>query len=345
MSLILNSRVVNASAAARSQYEQRELLRQVAYAGGRSLAANHGLQVNALPDLDQRAWLDLDNQTVQLIGQESDPLFNDVMALSRSVSIGKLVAAYKRIGAMDVGDTSLTGQTTKLMGDMATDYDGIVIPIHQKTFGKQWRELEGLRSIGADDVADLQAASVREVVRLMTVNMIDGNPLINYQGANSYGIKNNPNTLAVTLTQDMTSPAATYAQLQAQFATFVRAIRGADNRVTAPITVYVSAEIETNLTRTSGATTMDRSFYTALLADTPGVAAIKTSWLLTGNQMIGVVLNSAYIQPITGMAINTTPIPRQVPFADYHWMTWSASGLLIKADQAGRAGVAYGASA
>ncbi len=345
MSLILNSRVVNASAAARSQYEQRELLRQVAYSGGRSLALNHGLQVNALPDLDEKAWLDLDNQTVQLIGQESDPLFNDVMALSRSVSIGKLVAAYKRIGAMDVGDTSLTGQTTKLMGDLATDYDGIVIPIHQKSFGKQWRELEGQRSIGSDDVADLQAASVREVIRLMTVNMIDGNPLINYQGANSYGIKNNPNTLAVTLTQDMTSPAATYAQLQAQFATFVRALRGPDNRVTAPITVYISSEIETNLTRTSGATTMDRSFYTALLADTPGVAAIKTSWLLTGNQMIGAVLNSAYIQPITGMAINTTPIPRQVPFADYHWMTWSASGLLIKADQAGRAGVAYGASA
>lgn len=345
MSLILNSRVVNASAAARSQYEQRELLRQVAYSGGRSLALNHGLQVNALPDLDEKAWLDLDNQTVQLIGQESDPLFNDVMALSRSVSIGKLVAAYKRIGAMDVGDTSLTGQTTKLMGDLATDYDGIVIPIHQKSFGKQWRELEGQRSIGSDDIADLQAASVREVIRLMTVNMIDGNPLINYQGANSYGIKNNPNTLAVTLTQDMTSPAATYAQLQAQFATFVRALRGPDNRVTAPITVYISSEIETNLTRTSGATTMDRSFYTALLADTPGVAAIKTSWLLTGNQMIGAVLNSAYIQPITGMAINTTPIPRQVPFADYHWMTWSASGLLIKADQAGRAGVAYGASA
>lgn len=345
MSLILNSRVVNASAAARSQYEQRELLRQVAYSGGRSLALNHGLQVNALPDLDEKAWLDLDNQTVQLIGQESDPLFNDVMALSRSVSIGTLVAAYKRIGAMDVGDSSLTGQTTKLMGDMATDYDGIVIPIHQKTFGKQWRELEGQRSIGSDDVADLQAGSVREVIRLMTVNMIDGNPTLNYQGANSYGIKNNPNTLAVTLTQDMTSPAATYAQLQAQFATFVRALRGPDNRVTAPITVYISSEIETNLTRTSGATTMDRSFYTALLADTPGVAAIKTSWLLTGNQMIGAVLNSAYIQPITGMAINTTPIPRQVPFADYHWMTWSASGLLIKADQAGRAGVAYGASA
>lgn len=345
MSLILNSRVVNASAAARSQYEQRELLRQVAYSGGRSLALNHGLQVNALPDLDEKAWLDLDNQTVQLIGQESDPLFNDVMALSRSVSIGKLVAAYKRIGAMDVGDTSLTGQTTKLMGDLATDYDGIVIPIHQKSFGKQWRELEGQRSIGSDDVADLQAASVREVIRLMTVNMIDGNPLINYQGANSYGIKNNPNTLAVTLTQDMTSPAATYAQLQAQAATFVRAIRGSDNRVTAPVDMYISPEIETNLTRTSGATTMDRSFYTALLQDLPGVRSIKTSYLLTGNQMIALVLNSAYIQPITGMAINTTPIPRQVPFADYHWMTWSASGLLIKADQAGRAGVAYGASA
>jgi hypothetical protein len=345
MSLILNAQVVARGDAARAQYEQREQMRRIGFHWNQSLARNAGLAVNALPDLSPRAWLDLDTQLVQLIGQETDVMFTDIYALSRSVSIGKLVAAYQRIGTMDPGSTTLSGQGTKLMGQVATDYDGIVIPIHEKTFGVQWRELEGKRSIGADDIAENQAAATREVMRLMAVNMVDGNPLINYQGANAYGIKTNPNTKAVVLTQDMTSAAATYAQLQAQFNTFVQALRGPTNRATAPITVYISAEIEANLSRTSGATTMDRSFYNALLADTPGVTAIKTSSLLTGNQMVAVVLSKAYIEPVTGMAINTVPVPRQVPFADYHWMTWSASGLLIKSDQAGRSGVAYGASA
>lgn len=345
MSLILNAAVCGRSQAAQAQYEAREDLRSVGYNMNRGLAQMAGLQVNALPDLAPRAWLDLDTQTVQLIGQEADVMFTDIMALSRSINIGKLVAAYRRIGAMDQGSTTISGQGTKLMGDVSADYDGVLIPIHEKTFGKKWRELEGLRTIGAEDIADAQAASVREVMRLMTVNLVDGNPLLNYQGAQSYGIKNNPNTIAVTLTQDMTSAAATYIQLQSQMVRFLQAVRGGTNRVTAPVTIYISPEIETNLLRTVDATTLSRSFYRAILEDTPGIAAIKTSQLLVGNQMVGVVLNKAYIEPLTGMAINTTPIPRNVPFADYHWMTWSASGLLIKADQAGRAGVAYGASA
>lgn len=342
MSFVLNKRTIAASMAANAQMEQRELLRRTGHNMNRHYSTIVG---NALPDLDQRAWLDLDTRTVQLIGQSADVLFTDLMALSRSVNIGKLVAAYKRIGAMDQGETSLTGQTTHLMGDLGTDFDGIVIPVHSKAFGKQWRELEGLRSIGADDIAENQAAATREVMRLMTVNFVDGNPNINYQGANSYGIKTNPNTLGVTLTVDMTSAAATYVQLQQQVVAFLQAIRGGANRVSAPVTMYISTEIETNLLRATGGTTQDRTFIAAILADTPGLKEIKVSDSLVGNQMIGAVLSSQYIEPVTGMAITTTPIPRNAPFADYQWMSWSASGLLIKADQAGRAGVAYGASA
>lgn len=343
MSLVLNKAALARSTAAQAQAVHISELRQVAMNMNRHL---QGMTANALPDLSPRAWLDLDTQTVQLISQEADPLFADLMPLSRSVNIGKLVAAYRRLGTIDTGETSLTGQIQKLMGDAVADYDGVVIPVHTKGFGKQWRELEGLREIGADDIAELQAASVREVHRLMTVNFVDGNPNINYQGAGSYGIKTNPNTLAIALTVNLASPTATYAEIQGQIVRILNTVRGGNNRITAPITLYVSPEIELNMQRTSGAgTTQDRTFLAALLADTAGLAGVKTSWTLTGNQVFAIVLNSAYIQPVTGMAVTTTPIPRNVPFADYHWLTWSASGLLIKADQAGRSGVAYGASA
>lgn len=341
MSFVLNNAAVARSDLAAAQVAQRELLRRTAF----NVNRHHSQMVgNALPDLDPRAWLDLDSRTVQLLNQAIDPLFTDLMQLSRSVNIGKLVAAYKRVGAMDQGETSLTGQTTHLMGELSSDYDGIVIPIHSKGFGKQWRELEGQRSIGADDIAENQAAAVREVMRLMIVNFVDGSPTINYQGANSYGIKTNPNTIAITLTVDLTSPTATYAQIQPQIVAVVQAIRGGTNRVTGRVKLYVSAEIETNLLRSTGGTTQDRTFLAALLADTPGLEGIVSSDSLNGNQLIGLVRSSQFIEPVTGMAVTTTPIPRNAPFADYQWLSWSASGLLVKADQGGRAGVVYGAS-
>lgn len=341
MSLILRQSVVAANAAAARQWDEVRRLRATFNRTEQHLRRLGA--INADTTLGPRFWLDLDRSTVELIGQEADPLFTDLMALSRSVNIGKLVAAYRRLGPLDAGETSLNGQLPKLMGQTAADYDGIPIPVHSKAFGRQWREVEGQRSMGYDDLADDQQAAVREVIRLMTVNMMDGNPNVEYQGFQSYGIKNNPNTLAVELLADFTDPNATYAELQSAFVAFVMAVRGGDNRVTAPGTAYVSPEIEQNLQRASGATTMDRTFMVAL-GETAGVESIKTSYLLTGNEMLYVVRNRAYIQPVTGMAITTTPIPRLQPFADHQFVTWSASGLQIRSDQEGRSGVAYGTS-
>lgn len=340
MSLIFN-KALERSDAGQAQIAAVNRDRSACYTLNRNLARMAGLEANAVADLSPRAWLDLDTQTVQLIGQEADVLFTDLNALSRPIGIGKLVAAYRRLGAMDQGETSLTGQITKLMGQVTPDYDGVAVPVHTKSFGLNWRELEGLRSIGADDVAENQAAAVREVTRLMTVNFMDGNPNINYQGVGAYGIRNNPNTLAVALAGDLTDDTLTYPQLQAIFTAFIYSVRGGTNRITAPVTVYISPEIEQNLQRTGGSSVEDRTFFNALLT-TAGVAGIKTSYLLEGNEVLGIVLNRAYIQPVTAMPITTTPIPRNQPFADYQWITWSASGLQIKTDQDGRTGVVLG---
>lgn len=329
------------------QVNERDALRRVHNATERHLAAlqrDAGIAVNAIGEIGPRAWLDLDTQTVQLIDQEADVIFQDLMPLARSVSIGKFVAAYRRLGAMDAGNSSLSGQLSHLLGNTGYDYDGIVVPVHAKSFGRQWREVEATRSIGMDELADDQAAATREVLRLMTVNMMDGNANLNYQGVGSYGIRNNPNTLAITLLVDLTASATTFAQADGEFNRVIQQVRGGSNRVTAPVTVYISPEIEANWSRRSGATTQDRTWLAAL-AETPGVAAIKTSQELSGNEMVGLVLNSAYVQPVVGQAVGTTPIPRTRPFEDFHFMTWGASGLLIKADQGGRSGAFYATGA
>lgn len=335
------------SEAGRAQVQERDMLRRVHNASETQLAAlmgTAGMAVNAVTQIGPQPWLDLDQQVVQLIGQEADVIFQDLMPLAKSVSIGKFATAYRRLGAMDAGNSSLSGQLTHLLGNTGYDYDGIVVPVHAKAFGRQWREVEAQRSIGMDGLADDQAASAREVLRLMTVNMMDGNAGLNYQGFQSYGIRNNPNTLAITLLRNFTDAAVTFEQTDAEFNRVVQQVRGGSNRVTAPVTIYISPEIEANWSRRSGATTNDRTWL-SVMAETPGVAAIKTSQELVGNEVVGLVLNSAYVQPVVGQAVGTTPIPRTKPFEDFHFMTWGASGLLIKADQGGRAGAFYATSA
>lgn len=344
MSLILNQRVVTASESAGRQWAEIRQSREIARRMHANAMRVAGLTGNAAGDLAPRFWLDMDTATVELIGQEADPLFTDLQALSRSVSIGKLVAAFRKLGTIDAGESSLNGQLPKLMGNVGASYDGVTIPVHSKAFGRQWREVEGQRSMGYDDLADDQQAAVREVIRLITVNWMTGTPNAGYQGFESYGLINNPNTKAVELAVDFSDPATTFAEMQPAFVAFTGSIRSGDNRVSAPGTIYVSPEIETNMLRTSGPTAEDRTFLRAL-SETPGVESIKTSWLLTGNQMLYVVRNRQFIQPVTGMAITTTPIPRHQPMADHQFLTWAASAIQVKADEDGRTGVAFGTSA
>ena len=331
----------NASAAGRSQVQHRDEHRRTYNAVEARLRSEGGYQFNA--ELGPRAWLEMDTGVVALIGQEADVLYADLMPLARSVSIGKFAVAYKKLGDIDQGETSLTGQVTHLMGNTGSSYDGILVPTHVKAFGRGWRETEANRSIGLDELADDQEAAVREVIRLQTVNFIDGNPNLVYQGIGAYGLKNNPSTQGITLLVDFTSNAATFEQMDAEFARVLGVMRGGSNRVVRNFNVYISPEIEANWRRRSGAQTIDRT-YMEVYGATPGVAKIAVSNQLVGNEMIGFVASSEYIYPVVGQAVGTTPIPRLRPFDDFQFVSWGASGLQIKSDEAGRSGVFYAAS-
>lgn len=331
----------NASAAGRSQVQHRDEHRRAYNAMEAHLRGMGGYQFNA--ELGPRAWLEMDTGVVALIGQEADVMYTDLMPLARSVSIGKFAVAYKKLGDIDQGETSLTGQVTHLMGNTGSSYDGILVPTHVKAFGRGWRETEAARSIGLDELAQDQEAAVREVIRLQTVNFIEGNPDLVYQGIGAYGLKTNPSTRGITLLVDFTNPATTFAQMDAEFGRVMSLMRAGDNRVVRDYNVYISSEIETNWRRRSGAQTIDRT-YMEVLAATPGVAKIVVSNQLSGNEMVGFVPSAEYIHPVVGQAVGTTPIPRLRPFDDFQFVSWGASGLQIKADEAGRSGVFYAAS-
>lgn len=327
--------------AGRAQVSHRDEHRRAYNAVEARLRTEGGYQINA--DIGPKPWLELDSQVVQLIGQEADVLFTDLMPLAQSVNIGKFAVAYKKIGDIDAGETSLTGQVTHLMGQTGHNYGGILVPTHVKAFGRSWRETEANRSIGMDELADDQAAAVREVVRLMTANFIEGNANLVYQGFHAYGLKNNPGTQGITLAVDFTSPLSTFAAIDAEFGRVLGVMRGGANRLVRNFNIYISPEIEANWRRRGGTSTIERTFMEVFQA-TAGVAKIAVSNELSGNQMIGFVASREFIRPVVGQAVGTTPVPRLRPFDDFQFVTWGAAGLQIIEDDDGRSGVFYAAS-
>ena len=331
----------NKSAAGLAQVTHRDQHRMTHNAVEKRLRSEGQYTMNA--ELGPRAWLELDTQVVQQIGVEADVLFTDLMPLAQSVNIGKFAVAYKKIGEMDAGETSLTGQVTHLMGQTSANYGGILVPTHAKAFGRGWRETEANRSIGVDELADDQAAATREVIRLMTENFLNGNANLVYQGFSAYGLKTNPATQGITLLVDLTDPATTFAQTDAELGRVMGLMRGGSNRVTRDFNLYISPEIEANWRRRDSALTNDRT-YAEVFGTTPGVASVKVSNLLVGNQMIGFVASREFIRPVVGQAVGTTPVPRLRPFDDFQFITWGAAGLQIVEDDNGRSGVFYAAS-
>jgi len=346
--------ILNKAAVAKSQHAAKQHQHIVNWRrAGAAIDANFSLletpneplaaNVGRIP---QDVYRDFDNTTKQLMtGDEGGVLLNDLLPLARSVDIGKIVSEYRKVSDSGLARSSISGQHSKPMDHVGYDYEGTIIPIHDSAFGREWREMEAMRSEGFDPIVDDQAAAVRAVRRQMFDNFTNGAPTLTFKGVNSYGIKNNPATQALNLgvgglNVDLTSPTTTFAQMQSVLIAALTVLQGRANNVEQDIDFYVSPEIWFNVLRTGTNDTRFQTFLAGLLA-TAGVRSIKKTNGLTGNQFYALALNSQFIQPVVGMAVTTTPILRTTPFSDYNWLTWSAAGLLIKRDGLGRSGALF----
>lgn len=310
-----------------------------------------GLEVNDAR-IPSEVWRDFDNQTKQLmLSDEGGVLLNDLMPLARNVHIGKIVSEYRRYGETELEvRSSIDGQHRKPVNHTSFDYDGSLVLVHSTQVGRIWRELEGMRSEGYDALLDDQGEATRYVRRRTVDNFVNGTADLTYKGYAAYGIKDHPNTLALNLgsdngglNTDLTSPNTTYAAAYAVFVRALQTLQGSGNNAVGAVTFYVSEAIWFNLMRVANPNTSNTETMLTALLRTPGIAAIKQTDTVAGNEFIALILSSSYIRPIVGMPVTTTPIPRVTPMDDWHVLVWGASGLQIKADAAGRSGVLYAA--
>lgn len=294
---------------------------------------------------------EFDRQQVELLRENNLTLLNDLLPIARSLPVGKIESIHRRVSDSGQAKRSLTGRTTVDLDKAAFDYDSTIKVVHQDGFGRDWMEMEGQRTEAFDGLVDDQANSTRTVLDSIATHIYSGavdenGKVISYNGTDATGIKTSTKTVAVDLGGgglgiDFTSNAATADEIRAAWVHLVKTLR-VDNNVGQDITFYISADAETNFQRFYGSAAGDSGkTIMTVLNELAGVADIKVDRSLSGNEVVGLVLNSQFIRPIVGMAVSTVPLFRANPMDGYNFMTWANVGLEIRTDYTGKTGVMY----
>lgn len=308
------------------------------------LAANGMYTGNAAAIIPQDVYREFESKTKELMRAPNLTLMNDLMPLAKGLAVGKVEHLYRQASDSGVVVTDLEGVTPVEIDKADYTYDSTIKVVHKTGFGRSWMEMEGQRSEGFDGLVDDQANSVRLMQETIADHFYNG-ASVTFKGTTADGIKTSSKVASVDLDAsglnvDFSSSATTSADIRTAWISIVDTLR-ITNNVSGDITFYVSREIMSNLQRYFS--TSDVGFgtiYQALL-QLNGVAAIKEDAQLSGNELIGVVLDAQYIRPLVGMAVTTVPLVRSNPFDGYNFVTWSNVGIEIKTDYDGRVGVLY----
>lgn len=312
---------------------------------GNALRAS-GLHINQ-GLIPQDVFQEFDNVTVERFrSDDGDTFLNDLLPMSRSVSIGKLVHKFRQ--ASDAGrvQTSMTGQIGVKMDQTEFTFDGSIIPVHDAGFFRNWREWNAGNSEGFDALIDDQRETVAAVRRHLADQFLDGHTDVNgnnivVDSISWGGMRNDSRVAQVTLVFDFTDQTKTGDENKNAFISEVRDVLFITNKCEQDVTYYISREIMSNWER-KFSTQYDAKIIMQEIADLMGVAAIKVSSKLTGNEVMGFPLDPNRIRPIVGMGLNTVAMPRPVYNSNFEFVTWGAIGFEIREDFAGNTCAIFG---
>lgn len=307
-------------------------------AGEQGITVNEGL-------IPRDVYQEFDNVTVERFrSDDGDTFLNDLLPLSRSVSIGKLVNRFRQASDAGNAQTSMTGQIGVNMDQTEFSYDGSIIPIHDTGYFRNWREFNAMTSEGFDALIDDQRESVATLRRHMVDNFLDGHKdknggYIKVDGLDWQGMRNDNRVASINIGAsginfDFTLNTNTGEQIKAAFIQ-IRDVMWITNECERDLVYYVSREIASNFER-KFSTQYDAKIIMQELADLMGVAAIKVSSKLSGNEMMGFPLDSNSIRPMVGMGLNTVAMPRPLYNSNYEFVVWSAIGFEVRTDFSGK---------
>lgn len=350
--MLLQQEIIGNSRVGRAHWAEVQRARQMANNHERALRAMAGLTVNE-GLIPRDVYQEFDNVTVERFrSDDGDTYLNDLLPLSRSVNIGKLVQRFRK--ASDAGNTqtSMSGQIGVKMDKVDYTYDGAIVPIHDGGFYRNWREWNAQSSEGFDALIDDQRETVASLRQRMADQFLDGHrdqngTLLVVDGLSWLGMRADSRVAQIDLSGgglnfDFTLTTNSGEAIKNAFIA-VRNVIWIDNNAELPLTIYVSREIAANFER-KFSTQYNAPTITAELQQLQGIAEIKVTSKLTGNQMMGFPLDSNFIRPVVGMGLNTVAMPRPVYNSNYEFVTWAAIGFSVRTDFAGRTSAFYASS-
>lgn len=294
------------------------------------------------------AWREVDAVTMQVMRADGGSVYmDDLMPLAKTVDIGTLVHLSRMSGDAGVVKRSLSGQVAVPLDKVSYDFQGTPIPIFDAGYGREWREWKTLENANFDALLDDQEAVTWNLRQNIAAYMLDGDASIQVKTYPGYGIRTNPNSIAINLGTgaggaNINLVTATSDQIEA----FINGTLGAvldNNYLTgAKVNLYVSPEIGRawDMPYSLSAGFKMGSIADAIMAGRR-VGKIAVTHELTGNEFFGFVPDARYIRPLVGMAVGTTAIPRTKPRENYQFQVSGAMGLDIRTDVNGRGGVFY----
>lgn len=312
-------------------------------ANGLQLHGNQGI-------IPQDVYQEFDRVAVDRFrSDDGDTFLTDLLPLSRSVNIGKLVHKFRQSSDAGHAQTSMSGQIGVKMDQVEYSYDGSIIPVHDTGFHRGWREWNAQTSEGFDALIDDNRESVATLRAHLADTFLDGHADANgntivVDGISWQGMRNDSRVAQVDLgggglNFDFTDNAATGEQIKAAFIQ-LRDTLWIANKCEQDATYYISREIASNFER-KFSTQYDAKLIMQEMASLMGVAAIKVSSKLSGNEIMAFPLDQNRIRPMVGMGLNTVAMPRPVYNSDYQFVVWGAIGFEIRTDFAGRTCALY----
>ena len=291
-------------------------------------------------------YQEFDNVTqTRFRSDDGDTFINDLLPLSRSVNIGKLVSKFRQASDAGYVQTSMTGQIGVKMDQVEYSYDGAIVPVHDTGFGRNWREWNAQQSEGFDALIDDQRECVASIRSHVADQFLDGHVdadgnVIVVDGTSWGGMRNDTRVAQATLVFDFTDDTQTGDAIKKAFITEVRDVLWITNNCQKDVTYYISREIasvwENRFNNEHGEKKIEQE-----IAGLMGVASVKVTNKLTGNQIMGFPLSEDAVRPVVGMAVNTVAMPRTAYNSNYQFAVWAAIGFQVKTDYFGKTCAIY----
>lgn len=173
--MIFSKKLIGNSVIAAMQWNEVKKARIASNLQEKMFANIGQIQVNT-GLIPKDVYQEMDNVTAERMrSDDGDTFLNDLLPLSRSINIGKLVHKFRQASDAGNAQTSMTGQIGVKMDQVEYSYDGSLIPIHDTGFSRNFREWAAMTSEGFDGLVDDQRESVATIRSHLANAFLDGN--------------------------------------------------------------------------------------------------------------------------------------------------------------------------